>query len=95
MFAFIDISKFIDHETIVNDLGMMVRERIGAIASFRQILIVNALPKTRSGKVLRGVMRSIADGTDYQVPSTIEDIEVLADIEDNLTKYMARNGLTY
>ncbi|MFC1946956.1 propionyl-CoA synthetase [Chloroflexota bacterium] len=84
-----------DHETIVNDLVMMVRERIGAVASFRQVLIVKALPKTRSGKVLRGVMRSIADGTDYQVPSTIEDIEVLADIEDNLTKYMARNGLTY
>ena len=83
-----------DHETIVNDLVKMVRERIGAVASFRQVLVANALPKTRSGKVLRGVMRSIADGKDYQVPSTIEDITVLADIEDTLTKYMARNGIT-
>ncbi|HEY94819.1 MAG TPA: propionyl-CoA synthetase [Dehalococcoidia bacterium] len=77
------------HETIINDLIAMVRERIGAIASFKQVLIVNALPKTRSGKVLRGVMRSIADGQEYQVPSTVEDKTVLTDIENILKGYMA------
>ncbi|UCC16660.1 MAG: AMP-binding protein, partial [Dehalococcoidales bacterium] len=84
-----------NHETIINDLVMMVRERIGAVASFRQVLIVNALPKTRSGKVLRGVMRNIANGQDYQIPSTIEDINALADINDTLTRYIEKNATTY
>ncbi len=80
-----------DQKTIINDLIMMVRERIGAIASFRQVLIVKALPKTRSGKILRGIMRNIADGKKYQIPSTVEDGSVLTDIEDALTGYMAGN----
>ncbi|UCD09012.1 MAG: acetate--CoA ligase [Dehalococcoidales bacterium] len=78
-----------NQETIIEDLIMMIREKIGAIASFRQVIIVNALPKTRSGKVLRSIMRDIAGGNNYQVPSTIEDQSVLAEVEDTLKRYMA------
>ena len=80
----------IEHETIENDLSMMIRETIGTIASFKQVLIVKALPKTRSGKVLREIMRNIVDGKRYKVPSTIEDKGVLKHIEDTLAKYMGK-----
>ena len=82
-----------DHETIIKTLILMIREKIGAIASLRQVLIVKALPKTRSGKVLRGVMRNIVDGKRYQIPSTIEDESVLEYIEDILTGFTAGNGI--
>ena len=59
------------------DLVRLVRERIGPVASFREVEVVARLPKTRSGKILRGTMRAIADGRDYAVPSTIEDPSVL------------------
>jgi propionyl-CoA synthetase len=80
----------VKHEIIENDLSMMIREKISAIASLKQVLIVKALPKTRSGKVLRGIMRSIVDGKENQVPSTIEDKSVLEYIIDTLTKYIAK-----
>lgn len=57
------------------------RTKIGAVACFKEAYIVPKLPKTRSGKVLRGTMRAIANGDSYTVPSTIEDVDVLADIE--------------
>jgi len=65
------------HDTIARELVAMVRERIGAVASFKQVQVVAALPKTRSGKILRKTMRGIAAGRDEQVPSTIEDVTVL------------------
>jgi propionyl-CoA synthetase len=55
----------------------MVRERIGPVAAFKQVDVVAALPKTRSGKILRKTMRGIADGRPVTVPSTIEDPAVL------------------
>jgi propionyl-CoA synthetase len=55
----------------------MVRETIGPVASFHAVEVVPKLPKTRSGKILRGTMRAIADGRDFRVPSTIEDASVL------------------
>lgn len=58
----------------------LVRKEIGAVASLRDVLIVDRLPKTRSGKVVRAVMRAIADGRDYTVPSTIEDPDVLQEV---------------
>lgn len=51
----------------------MVRERIGPVAAFKQCVKVQRLPKTRSGKVLRGTMRSIADGEPWKAPATIDD----------------------
>lgn len=60
----------------------MVRREIGPVAAFRQVDIVSALPKTRSGKILRKTMREIADGIENPaVPSTIEDRTVLDDLE--------------
>jgi propionyl-CoA synthetase len=58
-------------------LVQRVREEVGAVAALRQVDVVDALPKTRSGKILRKTMRQIADGQDAQVPSTIEDVSVL------------------
>lgn len=51
----------------------MIREEIGAIACFRRALVVSRLPKTRSGKILRKLLRQVANGVDYTVPSTIDD----------------------
>ena len=62
----------------------MVRDRIGPVAAFKQAVVVNRLPKTRSGKILRGVMRKIADGEDWQMPATIDDPEVLDEITESL-----------
>ncbi|HEY0814823.1 MAG TPA: acetate--CoA ligase [Pseudonocardia sp.] len=59
------------------ELVQLVRDQIGAVASLRDVAVVNALPKTRSGKILRKTMRGIADGVDEPVPSTIENAEVL------------------
>ncbi len=66
-----------DHDAIAAELVQSVRDRIGAVASLRHVDIVAALPKTRSGKVLRKSMRAIADGVDMPVPSTIDNPAVL------------------
>jgi len=73
-----------DDEQIISDLVKMVRNSIGAVAVFKQALIVKRLPKTRSGKILRGTMRKIADGQEYKAPSTIDDSSVLGEIENYL-----------
>ena len=64
-------------EELRAELVAIVRERIGAVASLREVAVVAALPKTRSGKILRKTMRGIADGSDEPVPSTIDDVAVL------------------
>ncbi|HOO89891.1 MAG TPA: propionyl-CoA synthetase [Syntrophales bacterium] len=69
-------------DDIVKELVQMVRSDIGAVACFKQCAIVKALPKTRSGKILRATMRKIANGETYTVPSTIEDESVLLGIEE-------------
>src|SRR5262249_33612257 len=60
--------------------GALVRARSGPVAAFKEALGVARLPKTRSGKILRSTMRSIADGRDYAVPSTIDDPVILDEI---------------
>jgi propionyl-CoA synthetase len=72
------------HEQIKAELVQMVRERIGPVASFKKVAIVDRLPKTRSGKVLRATMRKIADGQDYRVPPTIDDPVILDEVTDAL-----------
>jgi len=57
-----------------------VRERIGPVAAFKRVLTVSRLPKTRSGKILRGTMRQIADGEPYAMPATIDYPAVLDEI---------------
>ncbi len=71
-------------DDIVSDVIKMVRSDIGAVASFKKAVVVNRLPKTRSGKVLRSTMRKIADGEKYAVPSTIDDPTVLDEISSAL-----------
>jgi propionyl-CoA synthetase len=71
-------------DQIVADVVRMVRERIGPVAAFKSATVVKRLPKTRSGKVLRGTMQKIADGMEYKQPATIEDPAVLAEITDAL-----------
>ncbi|NEB73747.1 propionyl-CoA synthetase [Streptomyces sp. SID14478] len=64
-------------DLVEGDLVRLVRERIGAVASLKDVCVVDALPKTRSGKILRRTMRGIADGLDEAVPSTVDDATVL------------------
>jgi propionyl-CoA synthetase len=64
-------------EDLSTELVALVRAEIGAVAALRRVDVVPALPKTRSGKILRKVMREIADGRNPAVPSTIEDAGVL------------------
>lgn len=70
----------IDEESLAKEIVALVRKHIGAVADFREVTVVAALPKTRSGKILRKTMRQIADGKEYTVPSTIEDTAVLDDL---------------
>jgi len=72
----------VDRQTddIAAELIAMVRERIGPVAAFKKAVVVSRLPKTRSGKILRGTMRKIADSEEYRVPATIEDPQVLDEI---------------
>jgi propionyl-CoA synthetase len=80
----------IDEQTLRNQLVDAVRREIGPVAAFRDVDVVPALPKTRSGKILRRTMRGIADGRDEPVPSTIEDPDVL----DSLRPILQHPGMT-
>ena len=67
------------HEAVAAELVALVREKVGPVAAFKTVAIVDALPKTRSGKILRATIRKISDGEDWSVPPTIEDAAVLDD----------------
>jgi propionyl-CoA synthetase len=69
---------------ITRELVEMVRERIGPVASFKVVTLVKRLPKTRSGKILRGTMKRIADGMEYTTPATIDDPAILGEIAECL-----------
>jgi len=69
---------------LVPELVGLMREKIGPVADFKQALLVKRLPKTRSGKILRGTVRSMADGTPYKAPATIDDPAILDEIRDDL-----------
>jgi propionyl-CoA synthetase len=62
----------------------MVRDKIGPVAAFKLAVVIDRLPKTRSGKILRGTMVSIADSQDYKMPATIDDPAILDEIKDAL-----------
>ncbi|MGY8936102.1 MAG: propionyl-CoA synthetase [Alphaproteobacteria bacterium] len=80
--GFLVLNVGVDQEAgdIVGDSVRLVRVKIGAVAAFRTAVVVDRLPKTRSGKILRGTMSCIADGTDYKAPATIEEPAVLDEI---------------
>lgn len=69
---------------IVTEAVARVREQIGPVAAFKKAAVVKRLPKTRSGKILRGTMRKIADGDDWTMPATIDDPAILAEISEVL-----------
>jgi propionyl-CoA synthetase len=71
-------------EQVAADCVALVRDRIGPVASFKTALVVQRLPKTRSGKILRGTMRAIADGEAYRMPATIDDPAILPEIAEAL-----------
>jgi len=73
-------------DEIQKEIVGMIRDQIGALACLKDVAIVGRLPKTRSGKILRSTMRKIADGKEFNVPSTIEDPAVLGEIQDALKK---------
>ncbi len=72
------------HEEIITELVGMVRETIGPVASFKVATVVQRLPKTRSGKIVRGTIKKIADGADYRVPPAIDDPATLQEITADL-----------
>ncbi len=80
-------------EQILTEVVALVRDRIGPVAAFKTATIVNRLPKTRSGKILRGTMQKIADHEDYKMPATIDDPGILEEIEENLTSIGYANAL--
>ncbi len=70
---------------VIAECVKLMREKIGPVAAFKQAIVVDRLPKTRSGKILRGTMVKIADGTDWKMPATIDDPEILTEISAALT----------
>ena len=75
-----------DSKTIAAEVVQMVRDNIGPVASFKTAIVVQRLPKTRSGKILRGTMQKIANGDMYVTPATIDDPAILTEIETALTQ---------
>lgn len=72
-------------DEIIKEVVSMVREQIGPVAAFKKAAIVKRLPKTRSGKILRGTIRKIADNQEFKVPATIDDPAILDEIREVLT----------
>lgn len=78
-----------DHKEIETEIVKLVRSEIGPVAAFKNVMVVQRLPKTRSGKILRATMRKIADGQDWTVPATIDDPVIL----DEIKTVLAGRGL--
>jgi propionyl-CoA synthetase len=72
------------HEDVSKECIQMVRDKIGPVAAFKTTLVIKRLPKTRSGKILRGTIRKIADKASYTAPATIDDPKILEEIKDSL-----------
>jgi propionyl-CoA synthetase len=70
------------HDDIINELIQLIRDKIGPVVSFKIATVVERLPKTRSGKILRGTMKKIADGVKYRMPATIDDPAILEHITE-------------
>ena len=73
-----------DKKDIIDECIKMVREKVGPVAAFKIAIVVKRLPKTRSGKVLRGTVRKIADNEPYKMPATIDDPAILDEIKADL-----------
>ena len=84
--GFICLNAGVDrnHEEIIAESISLVRDKIGPVASFKMAVIIESLPKTRSGKILRGAMLKIANGEEFKVPATIDDPSILEEIKKAL-----------
>jgi propionyl-CoA synthetase len=71
-------------EEIVKEVVQSVRDQIGPVADFKRAVVVQRLPKTRSGKILRGTMQKIADSSPFKAPATIDDPAILPEIAEAL-----------
>jgi len=75
------------HEDISKECIQMIREKVGPVAAFKTAIVIKRLPKTRSGKILRGTVRKIADNEPYKMPATIDDPAILDEIKADLKKH--------
>ena len=73
-----------DTDEVRKELIKRVREQIGPVAAFKLVAVVTRLPKTRSGKILRGTMVKIADSQEFKIPATIDDPTILDEVKDAL-----------
>jgi len=75
-------NETINQESIQSEIVKEVREKIGAVASLRKVIVVKRLPKTRSGKILRKLLRNLADKVNFKIPSTIDDVAIIDEIKE-------------
>jgi propionyl-CoA synthetase len=75
------------HEDVSKECVQMIRKKVGPVAAFKTAIIIKRLPKTRSGKILRGMVRKIADNEPYKMPATIDDPAILDEIKADLKKH--------
>ncbi|ASK32624.1 propionyl-CoA synthetase [Chryseobacterium sp. T16E-39] len=81
----------VSEEELEKDIIKMVREKIGAVAFLKNAMVVKRLPKTRSGKILRKLIRTLLDGKEFQVPSTIDDDQIIEEIQEKIVDYRAKS----
>ncbi|WP_370898188.1 AMP-binding protein [Chryseobacterium gossypii] len=77
----------ISEQQLEKEIVQAVREKIGAVACLKNVMAVRRLPKTRSGKILRKLIRTLLDGKDFQVPSTIDDEKIIDEIQEKIKEY--------
>jgi len=84
--GFVCLTKGVNrpHADITAECVQRIRDQIGPVAAFKQCVVVDRLPKTRSGKILRATMAKIADGETFKMPATIDDPAILDEISDAL-----------
>lgn len=76
----------VERSTVAAEIVALVRERVGAVASLKDVCVVARLPKTRSGKILRGTIRRLAEGRQAAPPATIEDVGAMEDVTEALSR---------
>ncbi len=87
-FVVLHDKQHLTNEQVQKELVALIREKIGPIACFRNVLFVNRLPKTRSGKILRKTLRNMVDKVPFSIPSTIEDASVLDEVQVHLSNWV-------
>jgi propionyl-CoA synthetase len=81
--------SLVSEQDLEKEIIQMVREKIGAVAFLKNAMTVKRLPKTRSGKILRKLIRTLLDGKEFQVPSTIDDEKIIDEIQEKIRDYRA------